>query len=202
MVQAQTSFVGRVLRASTTGFDCGTRSNRIDDRHSFGAFVKVPVSDDGQIQAVGVIHTIRIDDDPLARELVMASSIDSMVLMDQRDNRMVPVEICAVNVGYKYGGVFVQTLPPRPPLSLSEVSLCDAAEVYEFTQDCDYFQLILGAADVPRDELMAAALRYASYAYPESERYDFMVKCGRRLANLLANDLKRLAHVLTLIRPQ
>jgi len=191
-----------VLRASTTGFDCGTRSNRIDDRHSFGAFVKVPVSDDGQIQAVGVIHTIRIDDDPLARELVMASSIDSMVLMDQRDNRMVPVEICAVNVGYKYGGVFVQTLPPRPPLSLSEVSLCDAAEVYEFTQDCDYFQLILGAADVPRDELMAAALRYASYAYPESERYDFMVKCGRRLANLLANDLKRLAHVLTLIRPQ
>jgi hypothetical protein len=56
-----------VLRASTTGFDCGTRSNRIDDRHSFGAFVKVPVSDDGQIQAIGVIHTIRIDDDPLAR---------------------------------------------------------------------------------------------------------------------------------------
>ena len=202
MVQAQTSFVGRVLRASTTGFDCGTRSNRIDDRHSFGAFVKVPVSDDGQIQAVGVIHTIRIDDDPLARELVMASSIDNMILMDQRDNRMVPVEICAVNVGYQYGGVFVQTLPPRPPLSLSEVSLCDAAEVYEFTQDCDYFQLILGASDVPRDELMAAALRYASYAYPEGERYDFMVKCGRRLANLLANDLKRLSHVLTLIRPQ
>jgi len=202
LVQAQTSFVGRVLRASTTGFDCGTRSNRIDDRHSFGAFVKVPVSDDGQIQAVGVIHTIRIDDDPLARELVMASSIDSMILMDQRDNRMVPVEICAVNVGYQYGGVFVQTLPPRPPLSLSEVSLCDAAEVYAFTQDCDYFQLILGASDVPRDELMAAALRYASYAYPEGERYDFMVKCGRRLANLLANDLKRLSHVLTLIRPQ
>ena len=49
---------------------------------------------------------------------------------------------------------------------------------------------------------MAAALRYASYAYPENERYDFMVKCGRRLANLLANDLKRLSHVLTLIRPQ
>ncbi len=202
MTQVQTNIVGRVLRASTTGFDCGTRSNRIDDRHSFGAFVKVPVSDDGNICAIGVIHTIRIDDDPLARELVMASSIDSMILMDQRDNRMVPVEICAVNVGYQYGSAFVQTLPPRPPLSLSEVTLCDATEVYDFTQSCDYFQLILGASDVPRDELMAAALRYASYAYPENERYDFMVKCGRRLANLLANDLKRLSHVLTLIRPQ
>lgn len=201
-MQAQASnIVGRVLRASTTGFDCGTRSNKIDDRHSFGSFVKVPVSDDGSICAIGVIHTIRIDDDPLARELVMASSIDSMIMMDQRDNRMVPVEICAVNVGYQYGRQYMQTIPPRPPLSLSEVTLCDADEVYTFTQQCDYFQLILGASGVPCDELMAAALRYASYAYPEDERYDFLVTCGRRLATLLANDLRRLSHLLTLIRP-
>ena len=52
-------------------------------------------------------------DDPLARELVMASSIDSMIMMDQRDNRMVPVEICAVNIGYQYGEHVFQTLPPR-----------------------------------------------------------------------------------------
>lgn len=201
MMQVQTNIVGRVLRASTMGFDCGTRSNKIDHRHSFGSFVKVPVSDDGQICAIGVIHAIRIDDDPLARELVMASSIDTMIMMDQRDNRMVPVEICAVNIGYQYGDDFYHTLPPRPPLSLSEVTLCDANEVYAFTQECDYFQLILGASDVPRDELMAAALRYASYAYPEQERYEFMVKCGRRLAVLLSNDLKRLSRVLTLIRP-
>jgi hypothetical protein len=200
-MQAQANIVGRVLRASTTGFDCGTRSNKIDDRHSFGSFVKVPVSDDGQVCAIGVIYAIRIDDDPLARELVMASSIDSMIMMDQRDNRMVPVEICAVNIGYQFGSGYYQTLPPRPPLSLSEVTLCDADEVYTFTQECDYFQLILGASDVPRDELMAAALRYASYAYPEEERYEFMVKCGRRLAVLLSNDLKRLSRVLTLIRP-
>lgn len=200
-MQAQANIVGRVLRASTTGFDCGTRSNKIDDRHSFGSFVKVPVSDDGDICAIGVIHAIRIDDDPLARELVMASSIDSMIMMDQRDNRMVPVEICAINVGYQYGRNFFHTMPPRPPLSLSEVTLCDAGEVYTFTQSCDYFQLILGANDVPRDELMAAALRYATYAYPEDERYDFLVKCGRQLATLLSNDLKRLSRVLTLIRP-
>lgn len=200
-MQAQANIVGRVLRASTTGFDCGTRSNKIDDRHSFGSFVKVPVSDDGDICAIGVIYAIRIDDDPLARELVMASSIDSMIMMDQRDNRMVPVEICAVNIGFQYGQSFFHTLPPRPPLSLSEVTLCDASEVYAFTQSCDYFQLILGANDVPRDELMASALRYASFAYPESERYDFLVTCGRQLATLLSNDLKRLSRVLTLIRP-
>src|SRR5690606_14682115 len=193
--------VGRVLRASTTGFDCGTRRNRIDDRHNFGAFVRVPISDDGSAYAIGLIYAIRIDDDPLARELVMATNIDQATLMDQRDNRMVPVEICALNVGYIYNGMMFHSLPPRPPLSLSEVVLCHAGEVYDFTQRCDYFRLVLQASEVPSDELIAAALRYASYAYPENERYQFLVRCGRTLANLLANDLKRLSHVLTLIRP-
>lgn len=201
-MQDSGSIVGRVLRASTTGFDCGTRSNKIDDKHNFGAFVKVPISDDGAVCAIGLIYAIRIDDDPLARELVMAASIDQSTLMDQRDNRMVPVEICALNVGYSYNGAMVHSLPPRPPLSLSEVILCHAEEVYDFTQRCDYFRLVLHASEVPSDELISAALRYASYAYPENERYDFLVKCGRTLATLLANDLKRLSHVLTLIRPE
>lgn len=196
------STVGRVLRASTTGFDCGTRSNRIDDKHNFGAFVKVPISDQDDVCAIGLIYAIRVDDDPLARELVMAASVDNSTLLDQRDNRMVPVEICVVNVGYSYNGAMFHSLPPRPPLSLSEVVLCDADEVYRFTQRCDYFRLILSASEVPSDELMGAALRYAAYAYPKQEQYDFLVKCGRHLAQLLANDLKRLSHVLTLIRPE
>jgi hypothetical protein len=201
MQQDTTSIVGRVLRASTTGFDCGTRSNRIDDKHSFGAFVKVPISEVDDVCAIGLIYAIRIDDDPLARELVMASSVDNSTLFDQRDNRMVPVEICIINVGYCYQGTMVHSLPPRPPLSLSEVALCTVDEIFDFTQRCEYFRLILGASEVPSDELIAAALRYASWAYPDAERYDFLVKCGRQLANLLANDLKRLSHVLTLIRP-
>ncbi len=196
------SIVGRILRASTTGFDCGTRSNRIDDNHNFGAFVKVPISDSQDACAIGLIYAIRIDDDPLARELVMAANVDNSTLLDQRDNRMVPVEVCVINVGYCYNGAMFHSLPPRPPLSLSEVMLCDAGEVYDFTQRCDYFRLVLSASEVPCDELIAAALRYASYAYPDAERYDFLVKCGRQLANLLANDLKRLSHVLTLIRPE
>jgi hypothetical protein len=200
-MQATTTAVGRVLRASTTGFDCGTRSNKIDEKHSFGAFVKAPISDNSEECAIGLIYAIRIDDDPLARELVMANYLDNSTLMDQRDNRMVPVEVCVINVGYCYGGMMWHSLPPRPPLSLTEVVLCDAGEVYEFTQRCDYFRLVLNASEVPADELLAAALRYASYGYPEKERYDFLVKCGRNLAVLLSHDLKRLSHLLQLIRP-
>jgi hypothetical protein len=200
-VQERRSIVGRVLRASTTGFDCGTRGNRIDEKHTFGSFVKVPITDDESTFVVGLIYAIRIDDDPLARELVMAAGVDNNTLMDQRDNRMVPVEVCVVNVGFMLNGEIVHSLPPRPPLSLCEVELCNADEVYGFTQRCDYFRLVLNAKEVPSDELIAAALRWAAFAYPEEERYEFLVRCGRNLAGLLSHDLKRLSHVLALIRP-
>jgi len=200
-VKERQHIVGRVLRASTTGFDCGTRGSKIDELHTFGAFVKVAISEDEAAHAVGLIYAIRIDDDPLARELVMASFVDNNALLDQRENRMVPVEICVINIGYMVNGQMIHSIPPRPPMSLCEVELCESNEVYDFTQRMDFFRLVLSAKEVPSDELMAAALRYASWAYPEQERYEFLVRCGRKLAGLLSHDLKRLAHVLELIKP-
>ena len=73
--------------------------------------------------------------------------------------------------------------------------------LFYFTQQYDFFRLVLNAPEVASDDLLAASLRYASFAYPEHERYDFMVKSGRYVARLLANDLKRLSYILTLIRP-
>ncbi len=200
-IQEKQHLVGRVLRASTTGFDCGTRSSKIDEKHTFGSFVKVPITNDGKVYAIGLIYAIRIDDDALARELVMAASVDNIALMDQRENRMVPVEICVVNIGYNYNGVMVQSLPPRPPMSLSEVELCTDVEIKAFTENCDYFRLVINAKEVQSDELLAASILYAKWAYPEDEQFDYLVKCGRKLAVLLSNDLKRLSHVLALIRP-
>lgn len=203
MTDTMTAVVGRVLRASTTGFDCGTRGSRIDERHNFGAFVKVPIADDRSAHAIGLIYAIRIEDDPLARELVMASVIDNSALIDQRENRMVPVEIGVINIGYMIDATMVQSLPPRPPLSLSEVHLCSEAEVHAFTQRIDFMRLVLNAKEVPADELLAAAVRYAAYAYGDSqERYNFLVRAGKTMAVLLSHDLKRLAHFLSLIRPE
>jgi len=203
MTDMRTAVVGRVLRASTTGFDCGTRGSRIDERHDFGAFVKVPISDDGSTQAIGLIYAIRVEDDPLARELVMASVLDNSTLIDQRDNRMVPIEIGVINIGYATRGTMHQSLPPRPPLSLSEVYLCSASEIHDFTRRTDFMRLVLNAKEVPADELLAAAVRSAAYTYDDDrERYDFLVQAGKTMAMLLAHDLKRLAHFLALIRPE
>lgn len=200
---AQNNMVGRVLRASTRGFTCGTQSNRIHDEHNFGAFVKVPITNDDSVHVIGLIYAVEIKDDLLVNELVMAESVNSNILRDQRENRMVPMEISVLNVGYQYNGNgYIHSLPPRPPMSLSEVELCSRDEVRAFTQRYDFFALVLGAAEVPSVDLLAAAVRYAANgAYYEEERYGFLVSCGREIARLLSHDLKRLEHVLALIRP-
>lgn len=194
--------VGRVLRASTRGFDCGAHSRNINTNHDFGAFVKVPIANNDYIQAVGLIYKVEIKDDQLIAELVLGEAVPDAILRDQRENRMIPVEVKVLNVGYIAGGQIIHSMPPRPPMSLSDVLLCSQDEVYYFTQRHDFFRLILGASEVPGEDLIAAAIRYASLVYADDEeRRNYIVSCGRQLARDLSHDLKRLAHILSLIHP-
>ena len=205
MTETENNVVGRVLRASTRGFDCGTHSNSINDNHNFGAYVKAPIAnaDDRSIYAVGIIYKVEIKDDQLVSELVMGEYVPFNVLADQRENRMIPIEIKVLNIGYNLGnGSFIQSMPPRPPMSLSDVVLCTPEEVHGYTQYFDFFRLVLSASEVPSEDLLAAAIRHASLIYTDTEtRYDFLVRCGRQLARDLSNDLKRLNYMLSLIRP-
>ncbi|MFZ4813821.1 MAG: hypothetical protein ACOYL5_04740 [Phototrophicaceae bacterium] len=198
-------YIGHVLRASTNGFDFGTRGNEINVQHSFGSFVLAQVAGDdpSTCYAVGLIYAIRIADDPFVRELVMATEVSASTLMDQRKNRLVPIETLVLNVGYVYeDGTIVQSMPPRPPLSLTEVHLMPPDWVMAFVRKQDFFRLVLNAGEVPSDDLVAAAVRYAAQFFTdEAERRAFLVSCGRQVARLLTGDLRRLGHVVELIRP-
>jgi hypothetical protein len=201
MMQEQPRIVGRILRASTVGFDCGTHSTSIDGHHDFGALVKAQVANSPGLIVFGLIFAVEIESDQLVTEMVMADGVDINILLDHRENRMIPVSIRVLNVGFSDNGYIIHSLPPRPPMSLSDVLPCTPEEVRAFNQKCDYFRLVLNAPEVPSDDLLAAALRYAMWTFPEEERYGFMVRCGRHLTRLLSGDLKRLSHVLTLLRP-
>lgn len=200
-LEAGTEFVGRVLRASTRGFTCGTHSASIGQRHDFGAFVKVPIANDDHQWVIGLIYAVEIKDDLMISELVMAEAVNPNVMRDQRENRLIPVEISVLNVGYFNGYGFVHSLPPRPPMSLSAVSLCTAEEIVHFTRQPDYLRMILQASEVPSDDLVAMTLRYASMCHYEGvERRKYLVENGRYLAKMLSSDLKRLSQILGLIK--
>jgi hypothetical protein len=203
--------IGRVLRASTRGFDCGTHSRDVGPQHDFGAFAKVPIAntsrEEGQIHAVGLIYKVEIKDDQLINELVLGEAVPDMILRDQRENRMIPVEIKIINVGFmvRQGAQLdmFRSLPPRPPMSLSDVEQCSPDEIRLFTASPDFFRLLLNASEVPSDDLVAAGIRYAAwkaYGDDKTEHYAFHVRCGKQLARDVT-DLKRLSHLLNLIRP-
>ena len=197
---ASNDIIGRVLRASTRGFSCGTHSTRIGDHHDFGAFVRAPVANDPDQWVIGLISAVEIKDDLMISELVMAEWVNPNVLRDQRENRMIPVEVGVLNIGYHMSnGEFVHSFPPRPPMSLSEVTLCPPEEVCAFTNRLDFFRLVLQASEVPSEDLLAMALRYALACRVPDERQAFRVAAGRQLARLLTGDLRRLAHILALL---
>jgi len=156
--------IGRLLRAGTTGFIAGCRVPQLE-APAFGALVRAPLSEGYQVY--GLIYDIHIDDDGLVRQLVTADNVSEEVMRDNRERRIVPVEMSVLAVGYEQGGRVYHLLPPRPPLSLDVIYLCDAKDVVRFTSAgrFGYFRHLLGAKDLPIGEVIAAHLGQASEAH-------------------------------------
>jgi hypothetical protein len=194
--------IGWVLRASTVGFTVGCRVLQ-PTVPQFGDLVKVPLPDDGT-NIFGLIYDVQVQDDPAVRQLILTGEMEPEAVMDQRENRLVPIEIGVLIVGYQQAdnNGIVQGLPPRPPLSLDTLIMCDEADLRAFTGNLDHLRLALNAAQIPADEVIATHLQRASAAYPAETRRQFLVAAGRELARLLNADLVRLETILRRIKPE
>jgi hypothetical protein len=182
--------IGRLLRAGTTGFIAGCRVNQLSVP-SFGALVRAPLSDGYQVY--GLIHDIHIDDDGLVRQLVTADSVSAEVMKDNRERRIVPVEMSVLAVGYEQNGKVFHLLPPRPPLSLDVIYLCDDKDLARFTERFGYFRHILNAQDAPIGEVIAAHILQAQSAHKEKAWRD---KAIQEVITLLRDDYPTLMAVL------
>ncbi|RLC98992.1 MAG: hypothetical protein DRI77_03775 [Chloroflexi bacterium] len=185
--------VGRVLRASTRGFVIGCRV-MTPNIPAFGSFVRADgLTPQGTIY--GLIYDVSVEDDPFVRQFISADPPDEVVL-DQRENRQIPIEVSVLAVGCGDDGAISHCLPAQPPVTLDWLYQCNAEQVRAFTARFGYFRLVLEAREVPADELLAASLRAGAACRPERERETFLVKAGRELARLLAGDPVRLEGLL------
>jgi len=186
--------IGRLLRAGTTGFIAGCRVNQLDTP-AFGALVRAPLSDNYQVY--GLIYDIHIDDDGLVRQLVTADNVSEEVMRDNRERRIVPVEMSVLSVGYETEGKIVHLLPPRPPLSLDVIYLCDEKDVVRFTsvERFGYFRHVLQNQDIPIGEVLAAHIQQAGKAHGQgSEKWK--EQATQELITLLRDDYPTLMSVL------
>ena len=96
------------------------------------------------------------------RRLVLSDNLPPSAIEDQRTNRLLPIEMSVLAVGYSNRGLVRQGLPPRPPLNLDPVYLVtDPAEVEQFTGRLSYLRLVLKSAEsgIPVDQLLVAHIR-------------------------------------------
>ena len=182
--------IGRLLRAGTTGFIAGCRVNQLNVP-AFGALVRAPLGQGYQVY--GLIHDIHIDDDGLVRQLVTADNVSEEVMRDNRERRIVPVEMSVLAVGYEQDGKIHHLLPPRPPLSLDVIYLCDEKDVARFTERFGYFRHVLNAKEIPIGEVLAAHIQQAQSAHKDKS---WKERATQEVITLLRDDYPTLMSVL------
>jgi hypothetical protein len=184
--------IGHLLRAGTSGFVAGCSVSQMETP-AFGALVRAPIADNYSVY--GLIYDIHIDDDGLVRQLVTAAEVREKVIADSRVNRIVPVEMSVLAVGYEQGGKISHLLPPRPPLSLDVIYLCSDAELAKFTSAgrFGYFRHILQAKDIPIGELLAAHILEVKN---KTNGTSWVEQATQELITLLRDDYPTLMFVL------
>ena len=182
--------IGRLLRAGTTGFIAGCRVNQMD-APAFGALVRAPLTDTYQI--FGLLYDIRIEDDGLVRQLVTADNVSDEVMRDNRERRIVPVEMSVLAVGYEQDGKIHHLLPPRPPLSLDVIYKCDENDLARFTAKFGYFRHILNNKEIPVGEVVAAHILQAQSAHMDKT---WQERATQEVITLLRDDYPTLMSVL------
>ncbi len=184
--------IGHLLRSGTTGFVAGCSVAQLE-APALGALVRAPLEDGYAVY--GLIIDIHIEDDGLVRQLVTAGDISAEVMRDNRERRIVPVEMSVLAVGYEQGGKIYHLLPPRPPLSLDVIYLCSAAELRRFVTAgrFGYFRHVLQAKDLPVGEVLAAHLLEVKQKTQEA---GWVEAATRELITLLRDDYPTLMAVL------
>ena len=192
--------IGHLLHSSTTQFVAGCAVSQLE-APAFGALVRAPLGQETSIY--GLIHDIHIDDDGLVRQLVTAGNVSPEVMRDNRERRIVPVEMSVLTVGYEQDGKIFHMLPPRPPLSLDVIYLCSEIELARFTgagarqepgrSDFGYFRLILQAKDIPVGEVLAAHILQVSQ---KTKNEEWVGQATQELITLLRDDYPTLMSVL------
>ena len=184
--------IGYILRAGTTGFVVGCAVSQLETP-SFGSLVRAPLEKDFSVY--GLIHDIHIEDDGLVRQLVTAGNVSQEVMQDNRERRIVPVEMSVLTVGYEQGGKIFHLLPPRPPLSLDLIFLCSDAELGKFsnTSKFGYFRHILQAKDIPIGEVLAAHIMQVKQ---KTGNKSWVEHATQELITLLRDDYPTLMSVL------
>jgi hypothetical protein len=190
--------IGEIIEANSTSFVAG--AYRLLEAPPFGCLVRA----DGHTScaAYGLVYDVHTASHELGGRAVVRGRdgmYDGDIYAENPDLQTVlQTEFRALIVGYCENDVVRHYLPPQPPPVHYSVHICDDDELRRFVDRLDFLPTVLGARELPADELLAAMLRRSADVQPD--RYAFAVRAGRQLALLLRDEHTRLMTILQRIR--
>lgn len=195
--------IGNVLRADIRGFVIASRIPE-PDVPTFGTFVRAPIQQ-GRADVIGLVYDIRLQDDPFLKNLAVTVMDEenteyAEIILDQQENRIIPVEISVVAVGFRQElndkMNYFHGYPPQPPMVLRRIHVCSHEEVLKITEKPEFLRVLLDNTHIPADELIPVTVKKAAMARMDSARNDFLLDCGRYIARYIGREPSRLEKIL------
>ena len=133
------------------------------------------------------------------RQLVTADNITPEVMRDNRERRIVPVEMSVLVGGMGARRSISHLLSPHPPLSLDVINLCDDDELVKFTGAgaFGYFRHVLRNKDLPVGDVLAAHIQQAVCCPRLKGNRPWQEQASQELIILLRDDYPTLMAVLS-----
>ena len=190
--------VAEVIEASSAEFVA--QCYQLEEAPPLGSLVKTK---DKLCEIYGIVYNVETHSlDPGRRVVARGEGMETeeeIFRANPQLAKLLATDFKALVVGHRQGDGLYHYLPPKPAPIHGFVYICQLEEVELFAQSLDFLSLLVDARlSISVDEVIAACLRYASRAYPDSEA--FLIKAGREMARLLSSDVQRLNSVLKRLR--
>lgn len=186
MKEEKIHYIGRMLSANSR--ECVVSSlTPQNEIPAFGSMLRIPTGS-GQPEIYGVVTDITLEEDGFLRQIAGSAGISEEVIRDAQENRNVPIVIRVAFIGYKEDDRVLHLLPPRPPITLTEIYPCSPREICEFTRKFGYLRLLLDVNNLPAGELLAVHLRQASKAHVQMGEADWAGKAVEEVMDILSDD--------------
>ncbi len=185
-MSSKIDYIGEVIESSSTHVVAQIPHNREISPPPFGSFVRM----DKKLNIFGVVYNmITTSVDPSRQPIAYGIPVDELsnkmphLFELQRTN----FEIALIGFGQDK---ICHYTPPLPPRIHSRVYACSDKEISRITENFAFLRMLLANTTIPTEELVAATIRTAG------TEENFIVKAGKELSRLLADDYGRLKAIL------
>jgi hypothetical protein len=189
--------IGEVISAESQRFEAECR--HLYGAPALGSFVRVEGAERSVFGVVARVATAAVDPGRRTQALHLSPG----ELAERMPQLELVLRTCftALVVGYGDDEDVRPYLPPHPPEIHRFVHHCAPEEIEALTREPDFLRVLAGGAEIPAEDVLAAAVRHAAAVRGTGAPAEaFVIECGRTLVGLFRREPDRFQSVMRRIQ--